>query len=527
MGPLFKSIAEIWKSLTAGQRVTLAGTGMLTAALVGLVVWWSQKPSLSLLYGGLDTSEAAKISDELRDQKIPFEIGNGGKAIYVPGGLVYELRLKLASKGIPRAGGGSNGVGFEIFDKPTFGLSDFLQKANYYRALQGELSRTISQMEEVETARVLLVAPNERLFAQEKGEVKASVFVQLRGQMRLGRQQVNAIRFLVANGVEGLKPNRVAIVDNTGTVLAENEEETSAGLSASQIEVRKNAEGLYVTKLQSMLDQVLGAGQSVVRVSVDMNFDTLQQTEERFDPATAVIRNESTTTEEATNPIRSSSGAPGISGNSSNQVEVAQSQVLTGTSKKQNSSNQYEISKLVQNTIKGAGEIKKISVAVFVNQKKEGEGADAKVVPRTPEEKALLVNVIKRAVGFVEEGKGKRNDELALEEISFYSNPAAEVGAVKGPSMGERVTSWLPALGKIALVLLAFGLLYYFKTLLATVKSDSLRTDLSLDSMGGVEKGGAATGLNGAPITVGDLSKLIRENPNNMSQALKAWMSQS
>lgn len=536
MGSIWKSLLDIWNGLSGGQRLTLIGTGTTTIALLAILVWWSQKPQLSLLYAGLDPAEASKISDELRDQKLPFEIANGGRSIYVPNNKVYDLRLKLASKGIPRSGGGgSGGVGFEIFDKPSFGLSDFLQKANYYRALQGELARTISQMEEVDTARVIIVAPSDRLFSNEKSDVKASVFLQLRSQAPLGRQQVNAVRFLVANGVEGLKPSRVAIVDQSGHVLAENEEETTVGLSSGQLEIRKNLENVYASKLQSMLDQVLGAQQSVVRISVDMNFDSIQQTEERFDPASTAIRNESLLTEESTTPVHSQSGVPGTGSNNlstTNQVETAKATepTLVGTSKKQSSNNQYDVSKFVQNTMKGMGEIKRVSVAVFINQRFEGTGTEKKAVPRKPEEKTLLENVIKKAVGFVQEGKGKRNDELALEEVPFVGFASTEeaVGKSASSPISEKMNTYLSWAGQGLLVALALGLLFYFRHLLGSIRSDQLKTELSLDAMTQSEKTNTSNRLGGgAPISVSDLSKLIRENPTNMAQALKTWMNQN
>jgi flagellar M-ring protein FliF len=527
MNSVWKSIVEIWKGLTSAQRVTLAATATLTLTLLASLVWWSQRPQLSLLFAGLDPSEASKISDELRDQKVQFEISNGGRSIYVPSNSVYDLRLKLASKGIPKSGGTGNAVGFEIFDKPSFGLSDFLQKANYYRALQGELSRTISQMEEVESARVMIVVPNEHLFATEKSEAKASVFLQLSQQGgRLGKQQVKAIRFLVANGIEGLKPSKVAIVDNSGNVLAEDDDESTSGMTGSQMEMRRSLESLYASKVQTMLDQVLGIGQSVVRATVEMNFDNVQQTEERFDPAGSVIRTESTTVEESENPTHSSGGVAGLYPNSpaGDTNSLAQSQVLVGKTKKSNVNNQYEITKVVQNTLKGAGDIKKISLAVFVNQKVEGTGTDRKSIPRTEEEKELLRNVVKSAVGFTQEGKNKRNDDIKLEEVPFavVSNEFTPKSSPV-PLAAEKYEKYIGWGGQAIVVGLAIGLLLYFRQLLKSSRSEQLKTDLSIDELMGNQQSSA--NRSASAITVAELSKLIRENPTNMAQSLKTWLS--
>jgi len=530
MNPLWQSLLNIWKDLSGPQRLTLGGTTLLTVTVLAGFVWMSQKPELSLLFAGLDPAEAAKISDELRDQKLPYEISGGGRSIYVPRNKVYELRLQLAAKGIPKSGSGGGGVGFEIFDRPSFGLSDFLQKANYYRALQGEMERTIARIEEVESARVLIVVPNERLFAAEKTETKASVFLQLRASTQLPPKQVKAIRFLVANGVEGLKPNRVAIVDNTGTLLAENEEETSAGLSSSQVEVRKNVEGLYASKVQTMLDQVLGPGQSVVRVTADMNFDTVQQTEEKFDSVTPVARSESSTTEDIQTPVFASGGAVGTGSNLGVTNAVSVTQVSDkSTTKKDVKTTQYEIGKTVSNTLKGVGEIKKLSVAVFVHNKKfEGTGAERKEVDRTDQDISDLDAVIRSAVGFATEGKGKRNDEFTIKKVAFAmaKAPEGEVKTASTLTSPERIGTYLSWAGQGLLVVLAIGLFLYFRSMLGSARTEQLKTDLALDGMLSERGQGALRGGAGQAISVTELSKLIRENPTNMAQSLKNWLSQ-
>jgi flagellar M-ring protein FliF len=532
MNFILNTLTEIWRGLSAGQRITLVATGILTASVLSALVWWSQKPQLALLFAGVEPAEASKMVDELRDEGVPFELSSGGRAIYVPSQRVYELRNRFAAKGMPKGGGsgsgGGGGVGFEIFDKPTFGLSDFLQNANYLRALQGELSRTIMQLEGVELARVLIVVPDQRLFTAEKAEAKASVFLQLHPSATLGKQQINAIRFLVANGVKGLKPNRVAIVDNNGKLLAENEEETTAGLSAGQIEVRRNVENIYASKVQSMLDQVVGPGKSVVRVSVDMNFDNVQQTEERFDSANPVPRSESLTTEESQNPLSGSEGVTGTAGNLASGITNAPSSTAAmSTSKKQTTTTQYEIGKTVLSMVKGAGDIKKVSVAVLVDYPTyTGEGVERKGVPRKPEEKQSLENAIRRAVGFTADGKGKRNDEIALEEVGFA--PVAIPAELTAPaSIPEKYGTYISWGGQVVLVLLALGLFLYFRSLIASARAETLKTTLSLEEVITNEKKASLEPLAPKAITIGDLSKLIKENPHNMAQSLKSWLSQS
>src|ERR1700722_19519701 len=177
MDEIKKNLIALWKGLSAQKKVSLIASFLLSLAVLGGVVYLASKPKLTLLYGGLAPAEAAKVVEYLDSKKITYDVSDGGRAVMVPASQVYSVRLGLASQGIPTMSDG--GVGFELFDKPTFGMSDFMQRANYYRALQGELARTIRQLDEVANARVLIVVPEDKLFNQQQQEAKASVFVPL------------------------------------------------------------------------------------------------------------------------------------------------------------------------------------------------------------------------------------------------------------------------------------------------------------------------------------------------------------
>jgi len=192
----------------------------------------------------------------------------------------------MAGKGIPSG----EGVGFEIFDKANFGISDFVQRANYTRAVQGELARTIGQLDQIESARVMIVMPENRLLTDSLRKPTASVFVRVKGNAQLPSSSVNSIRFLVANSVEGLQANNVSVVDNQGNVLSENQESDSvAGLSGNQLTARRNFEQYLSKKAEGMLEKVLGPGEAVVRVSAEINWDTISRSEEKFDPDGEVV----------------------------------------------------------------------------------------------------------------------------------------------------------------------------------------------------------------------------------------------
>src|ERR1051325_10080752 len=208
LSKLLKQLGEIWKQLGTSQRISVAAATFVLIAGLGSIAFWSSRTDYGLLYGKLGDGEAAKVVAALDDAKVPYKLGAGGSSIMVPSDKVYQMRMQLASKGIPRG----DGVGFEIFDKPNFGISDFVQRANYLRAVQGELSRTISQVDQVESARVMIVLPENRLMVDNHKRPTASVFVRTRGQTQLPPSAVNSIRFLVANAVEGLQANQVTVV---------------------------------------------------------------------------------------------------------------------------------------------------------------------------------------------------------------------------------------------------------------------------------------------------------------------------
>ncbi len=204
LSQLGQQLLGIWKQLGVNQRISVVcSTGLVLFGLIALA-YWSSRADYSLLYGKLEEGEASKVVAVLDESKVPYQIRGAG-SIWVPADKVYALRMQMAGKGIPRG----EGVGFEIFDKANFGISDFVQRANYIRAVQGELSRTIGQLDQVESARVMIVMPENRLLMDAQRKPTASVFVHVKGSAALPSSAVNSIRFLVANSVEGLQANNV------------------------------------------------------------------------------------------------------------------------------------------------------------------------------------------------------------------------------------------------------------------------------------------------------------------------------
>ena len=532
-------LKAIWSQLGAGQRLTVGAATFVFIAGLAAIGLWSSHGDYGLLYGRLSDAEASKVISALDDAKVPYKISAGGGSIMIPQDKVYQMRMQLAGRGIPQG----DGVGFEIFDKQNFGISDFVQRANYVRAVQGELARTISQIDEVESARVMIVLPENRLLLDKDKFATASVFVRVRGNSQLQPQSINSIRFLVANSVEGLKPNHVSVVDNLGNVLSENSDNDSlSGLTGSQLAARRNLEQYLAKKAQDMLEKVLGPGQAIVRVSADINYDMVSRTEEKFDPDGQVIRSQ-TKNDENNDSLTSSSSAPvGISANTATDANtngVASSPVTNTKNHKTIANVEYEIGKTTSNTTLAAGGIKRLSVAVTVASRMEGTGADRKATPRTPEEIDKLRRIVTTACGVETGTDNTRGDAITLEELPFNDQFAADL--TKELDTQQKHDMWMnlvrngtyPVLGVIALVVL---LRIFKRTPVQDIPIGIPVGRLMAANGNGHGHGNGNGNGNGnahkpspfetesGVVTVDVLNRLIKENPANMTQAIREWM---
>ena len=531
LAQLGRQLLEIWKQLGLNQRISVVLA--TSVVLIGLssLAFWSSRTDYSLLYGKLDDAEAAKVIGALDELKIQYKVGRGGSSILVPADKVHVMRMQLASRGIPRG----EGVGFEIFDRSNFGISDFVQRANYVRAVQGELARTIGQLDEVETARVMIVIPENRLVVENQKHPTASVFVRVKAQAQLSPSAVNSIRFLVANSVEGLQASHVSVVDNRGNVLSENNEADSiAGLTSNQLVARRNFEQYLSKKAEGMLEKVLGPDQAVVRVAAEINWDTVTRTEEKFDPDGQVVRTATVNDENTdTTNANGGGGAPGVPANANTETNTLAAGPYNSTRmRKKVTNNEYEINKTTSNMVQAAGGLKRLSAAVFVAARMEGTGADRKAVPRTPEDLQKLRRIVQSALGIQENGDPTRVDEITLEEMPFNDRTVMEMNQQLEKQDRSQFLCDLarnavyPAL---ALVLLAA----FWRTFRRT-RSDDIPIGIPLGKF--VANGNGHGNGNGnqypawpqesteGVVTVEVLNQLIRENPANMTQAVRSWL---
>lgn len=449
-------LTSFLSNLNMRQKIILFTGAAIGLAVVLIIMVWSNSPRYEVLYSQLAQKDAGQIIEKLRELKVKYQLEEGGTTIMVPSDKVYELRLQLARDGMPE----NSLVGYEIFDKSNLGMTDFIQKVNYRRALEGELTRTISQIEEVEKARVHIVIPEESLFKEDQKQPTASVILKLKGNRRLNSAQIYGIVHLLASSVEGLEPENVTVVDSRGRILSENQDPNNLiAMSASQLEYKKKVEDYLSHKAQTMLDQVLGPGNAVVRVTTELNFTQVEKTMEQYDPDNTVIRSEEI--QEQVSPTS------------------AENSNSSGNARTSNTITNYEVNKTVQHIVENVGNISRLSVAVLINNKRKQvttpEGTpELKTVKRTPQELQTLENLIKRAVGFQEE----RQDQFSITNVDFNVPP--ESGPFVSDDKGTPWNNYYNIIEKVFLVLAILFSMIIMRSIFTQVKqrSEEIQTQI-------------------------------------------------
>src|SRR5881398_636458 len=437
-------LVDFFRAQPPARRLVLAsGVGSLVVVLA--LAWWVEQPFYRPLFTNLAEQDASAIVEALGAERVPFRLEDGGRAILVPAERLYELRLALASRGLPEGGG----VGFELFDRQTLGQTDFLQRLNYQRALQGELGRTISRLGGVESARAHLALPERSLFVGEDRRPSASVVVKLAPGRALSAAQVDGIVHLVAASVEGLAADGVTVVDQGGRMLTTNRRGDETG---GALEMQTSIERKLAERVESMLAAVVGRDKAVARVAATLDFARVERTEETYDPERTALRTQRTTREQTTG-ARAGGGAPGVRSNLTNDPAAT-----TEPKGRRDESQSYEVSKVVSHTVAPAGVVKQLSVAVLIDGTYTVAGAARKFTPRPAEELERLKELVKNAVGFSEQ----RGDRIELTSAPFQTEPGAS-----GEGVIAALGTWLPALlmRLFAVGLVAAGFFYVVRPL--------------------------------------------------------------
>ncbi len=418
------AMVQSLRNLNQMKLAAMIGTAVVMIGFFAYISLRVAAPTFAPLYNSVPVEDGGKIVSELELENIPYELRRNGTQILVPSDQVDKLRLKLAQKGLPSQG---SMIGYEIFDKSdTLGTSNFVLSINQLRALEGELSRTISSFDTVDTARVHLVTPKRELFSRESAEPTASVAVKLRNVGGLTKNEVAAIRNLVASAVPGLKAGRVTVVDSRGVLLAKGVDEANDpnAVSENSESFRSEYERNMVARLEKLLEQSVGIGKVKAEVNADIDFNRTVKNLEKYDPEGQVARSIQTVKEDETANENSPGDAP-VS--VANNLPPAQAGGAAGGNsnasnrKRTEETTNFEISKEVTNSIKEAGVVKRLSVAILVDgtYAPDAEGNPV-FTPRSDEEIKKLERLVQSAIGF----DATRGDDVSVVNMQFAAPPA-------------------------------------------------------------------------------------------------------
>jgi flagellar M-ring protein FliF len=419
-------------SMPAAAKMKLGGGLAALAAVVIAIGLWSSQGDYRVLFANLPDKEGGAVVAQLAQMQVPYKFAEGGSAILVPADKVNEVRLKLASQGLPK----SSVVGFELMDNARFGQTQTQERVNLQRALEGELTRTISSIDAVESARVHLALPNQNGFFREQQKPSASVVLMLRGGRVLDRAQLAGIVHLVASSVPELQPKDVSVLDQTGTLLTQNSDHDGQGLDPTQLQYVNQMEGGYVKRIQELLEPVVGAANLRATVTADVDFSQSDATSEQFkpnqgDPKEATVRSQQLS-DTGGNAGAVPSGVPGAASNTppvpatapingaSAPLQAAQGGTVGANGHRETVTN-YEVDRTVRVTRGATGLVRRLNAAVVVNQK---TSTDAKgkttTTPLTQEEMDKLTALVQEAIGYDKE----RGDSVKVINAPFKAEPA-------------------------------------------------------------------------------------------------------
>jgi flagellar M-ring protein FliF len=425
-------LPEFFRSVGAARFGVMAGVAAVLTAFFLYIAGAITEPPKTILFSGLESRDASAVTAKLDGMAVKYDVKEGG-TILVPADQVTKLRMALAQDNLPAAG-----VGYEIFDKSdAFGTTAFVQNINHQRALEGELARSMQTIEGIQVARVHLVVPEHQIFSRDDQQPSASVVLKTAG--RMDRGQVRAVQHLVAAAVAGLIPDRVAIVDDRGNLLAGGDDKSGPdALARSQDEDTTNYENSLRQRVEAIVSSVVGAGRVQVQVAADINYNHTQTTEEKFDPDSKVVRSTQTVEQNASNTSGSTNNAVSVANalpGAANPANTNPTDQSKDTSGRTEETTNYEISKIVKTSTVDGGDIKKVSVAVVV----DGSGdTAASYKPRTAEEMSKITALVKSAMGF----DSARGDLVQVTNMQFARIEDASGTPAPKPLLGLDSSYW-------------------------------------------------------------------------------------
>lgn len=518
----------------AARMAAMAGGAAAIVALMAGIWLWGQQPAYRVLFANYSDRDGGAIVAALQQMNVPYQIADGGGAILVPEKQVHDVRLKLASQGLPKGGG----VGFELMENQKLGTSQFLEQVNFQRALEGELARTIHSLANVQSARVHLALPKASVFLRDQQKPTASVMLSLHPGRSLEPQQVSAIVHLVASSVPELPVSGVTVVDQNGNLLSDNSKPKSANqLDPSQLKYVEEMQQAIARRIESILTPIVGPQNVRAEVSADIDFSTSEQAAESYrpnqSPEATVIRSQQQS-ESQTIGSPTAGGVPGALSNTPPQPATApvtntpQQPAAGGPppgSSQKDSTINYEVDKTLRVTQQPMGGIKRLSVAVVVNHRTERD-KDGKPVTRalTDDEKAQLTDLVKEAMGFNKE----RGDTLNLVNSVFVGAAPEAIPALPLWKDPDNIALAKEA-GRYLLIFAAIAFLYFrqLKPLLQRLRDREPAP--ALPPGGPVEPVLSVDGelLPPAPGKKNDLEiarQVAKDDPRMVANVVKNWV---
>ena len=443
---------KVIANLSAMQRLTIVLAALAVGTGLYALVHWRQESDFRPLYTTLASEDAGAVVQKLKESGVAYRLSENGSTVLVPSAKVAEMRLEMASAGLPKSGR----IGFELFDKTNFGATEFVEHINYRRALEGELERTVMSLAEVEQARVHVTFPKESVYLEAREPAKASVVVRLRPGAPLVPQNVTAIQHLLASAVEGLAPESVSVLDVTGHLLSRPHSAMAAdGADSSDrlLEMRQSMERDLVAKINSTLEPLLGADRFRAGASVDCDFTSGEQSEEIFDPTRSVMLSSQKSEDTSTG-----AGAGGVPGTGSNLPRpTPRPATAPATNSRRTESIAYQSSRTVKHVKLPQGTVKKMSLAILVDQavhwERQGKTLHKVLEQPTAEKIKSIRELVAAATGFSQE----RGDQLTIESLPFESTLNLEpptAGPSTAPAPASNLPPWLQkALGNRYIVI--------------------------------------------------------------------------
>ncbi|MGL1931455.1 MAG: flagellar basal-body MS-ring/collar protein FliF [Desulfotalea sp.] len=471
--PERKTTMQVLKEWPLPRKVALGAALVISISLFVAIMLGTRTADQQLLYANLSATDAAAVTEWLKGQKVPYSLKDSGKSIWIPTDKIYQARLDLASNGLPNGGD----VGFEVFDKQSFALTDYVQKVNYTRALQGELARTISSLAPVATTRVHLAIPEKRLFKNQQKAATASIIIDLIPGKKLSNEQVDGIIHLVSGSVSGLDPENVKVINSNGVVLGETQKSDSDRLlSTDMLAFQREIETQMEMRAQDLLDRTMGKEHALVRVTATVDFAKVEKTEELYDSDDPVIRSEQINNEN--NQIIKDGGVPGVESNlQGNQPSTKDNG--TKSSKNARTTN-YEISKTVSHIVNPVGTVTKLSVSVLVADRLEQDEQTNKIktIPLEKKELNSIKDMISSAIGLVPD----RGDVINVTSMPFIATDESNLR--EEDTVFHYVQASLP-FAKYILLLFAILAIYliFIRPIMKTVKGEVKGHNKTVDAM--------------------------------------------